>query len=179
MKKRIALIVMFGFLNILLVGVTYSFFNSETNFFANQDIAKFVFNAEETNTISVPITDLNPGDSASYSFEVTNNVDDLVSQVTINYQCIVKTYHLMPLEIKLFKTGTVEELILTCDETYKRDGNNQLICDSLVQEMAYDNKVSDTYRLDISFPEEYNNENYSELVDYIDIDIRSWQDLGE
>lgn len=179
MKQRIALIVMFGFLNILLVGVTYSFFVSDTNFFANQDIAKFVFNAEETSTISVPITDLNPGDSASYSFEVTNNVDDIVSQVTINYQCVVKTYHLMPLEIKLFKTGSVEELILTCDETFNRDENNQLVCNSLVQEMPYDSKVADTYRLDISFPEEFNSENYSELVDYIDIDIRSWQDLGE
>ena len=179
MKQRIALIVMFGFLNILLVGVTYSFFVSDANFFANQDIAKFVFNAEETSTISVPITDLNPGDSASYSFEVTNNVDDIVSQVTINYQCVVKTYHLMPLEIKLFKTGSVEELILTCDETFNRDENNQLVCNSLVQEMPYDSKVADTYRLDISFPEEFNSENYSELVDYIDIDIRSWQDLGE
>jgi hypothetical protein len=179
MKRRITLVIMFGFLNILLVGVTYSFFVSEASFFANQDIAKFVFNAEETNTISVPITDLNPGDSASYSFEVANNVDDVVSQVSINYQCIIKTYHLMPLEIKLFKTGTVEELILTCDETFSRDSDNQLVCNSLVQKMAYDNKVSDSYRLDISFPEEYNSEIYSELVDYIDIDIRSWQVIGE
>ena len=88
MKRRIVLIIMFGFLNILLVGVTYSFFKSDSGLFANQDIAKFVFNAEETSTISVPITDLNPGDSASYTFEVTNNVDDVVSQVSINYRCI-------------------------------------------------------------------------------------------
>lgn len=177
MKKRIALILMFGFLNVLLIGVTYSFFVSDANFFANQDIAKFVFNAEETSTISVPITDLNPGDSTSYTFEVTNNVDDIVSQVSISYQCIIKTYHLMPLEIKLYKTGSVEELVLTCDETFSRDSDNQLVCNSLVQKMAYDNKVSDTYRLDISFPEAYNDEDYSELVDYIDIDIRSWQNI--
>ena len=177
MKRRITLIVMFGFLNILLIGVTYSFFKSDSNLFANQDIAKFVFEAEETSTISVPITDLNPGDSTSYTFEVTNNVDDVVSQVSISYQCIIKTYHLMPLEIKLYKTGSVEELVLTCDETFSRDADNQLVCNSLVQKMAYDNKVSDTYRLDISFPEAYNDEDYSELVDYIDIDIRSWQNI--
>lgn len=177
MKKRITLVIMFGFLNVLLIGVTYSFFVSDANFFANQDIAKFIFNAEETSTISVPITNLNPGDSASYTFEVTNNVDDIVSQVSISYQCIIKTYHLMPLEIKLYKTGSVEELILTCDETFSRDSDNQLVCNSLVQKMSYDSKVSDTYRLDISFPEEFNNEDYSELVDYIDIDIRSWQNI--
>ena len=177
MKKRITLVIMFGFLNVLLIGVTYSFFVSDANFFANQDIAKFIFNAEETSTISVPITNLNPGDSASYTFEVTNNVDDIVSQVSISYQCIIKTYHLMPLEIKLYKTGSVEELILTCDETFSRDSDNQLVCNSLVQKMSYDSKVSDTYRLDISFPEEFNNEDCSELVDYIDIDIRSWQNI--
>ena len=178
MKRRITLIVMFGFLNILLIGVTYSFFKSDSNLFANQDIAKFVFEAEETSTISVPITDLNPGDSASYTFEVTNNVDEVVSQVSINYQCIIKTYHLMPLEIKLFKTGAAEELILTCDETFGRNSDNQIVCNSLIQEMAYDDKVSDNYRLDITFPEKYNDEDYSDLVDYIDIDIRSWQDIG-
>ena len=178
MKRRIVLIIMFGFLNILLVGVTYSFFKSDSGLFANQDIANFVFEAEETSTISVPLTDLSPGDTVSYTFDVTNNVDDVVSQVTINYQCVIRTYHLMPLEIKLYKTGSVEELILTCDETFGRDNDNQLICNSLIQEMPYDNKVSDSYRLDIVFPEEFNNSDYSDLVDYIDIDIRSWQDLG-
>ena len=178
MKRRITLIIMFGFLNILLVGVTYSFFKSESKFFANQNIAKFVFDAEETNSISVPLTDLNPGDSTSYSFQVTNNVDEVVSQVTINYQCIIKTYHLMPLEIKLFKTGKAEELILTCDESFSRDNDNQLVCNSLVQEMPYDVKASDSYRLDIKFPEEFNDEDYANLVAYIDIDIRSWQNIG-
>ncbi len=179
MKKRITLIIMFGFLNILLVGVTYSFFTSDTKFFANQDIAKFVFNSEETSSISVPITDLNPGDTTSYTFEVANNVDDVVSQVSINYQVIIKTYHLMPLEIKLFKTGGADELILTCDESFSRDSDNQLVCNSLVQEMVYDVKSSDKYRLDIKFSEEYNNEDYTDLVDYIDINIRSWQVIGE
>ncbi len=179
MKKRITLIIMFGFLNILLVGVTYSFFTSDAKFFANQDIAKFVFNLEETSSISVPITDLNPGDTTSYTFEVANNVYDVVSQVSINYQVIIKTYHLMPLEIKLFKTGGADELILTCDESFSRDSDNQLVCNSLVQEMVYDVKSSDKYRLDIKFSEEYNNEDYTDLVDYIDINIRSWQVIGE
>ena len=47
MKRRITLIVMFGFLNILLIGVTYSFFKSDSNLFANQDIANFVFEADD------------------------------------------------------------------------------------------------------------------------------------
>lgn len=178
MKRRITLVIMFGFLNILMVAVTYSFFKSDSELFANQNIAKFVFEAEETNTISVPITDLNPGDKTSYTFEVANNVNEVVSQVSINYQCIITTYHLMPLEIKLYKVTDKDNLILTCDETYGRNKDNQVVCRTETQNMPYDNKVSDNYRLDIEFPEKYNDEDYSDLVDYIDIDISSWQDIG-
>lgn len=179
MKRKVTLIIMFGFLVILQIGVTYSFFVSNSRLFANQEIAKFIFNAEETDSISLPITSLKPGDSVSYSFEVTNNVDEVVSQVNIKYQCIIKTYHLMPLEIKLFKTGEFDELILTCDETYSRDEDNQIVCNSISQSMSYSDKVSDSYRLDVTFPSEFNSEEFAELVDYIDIDIRSWQDISK
>ena len=154
-KKKIMIIVICSFILVAGTGITYSLFTSNSNLIANQKIAQFIFEATKTDSIELPITDLNPGDSASYTFEVTNNVDDVVSQVSINYQCIIKTYHLMPLEIKLFKTGNVEELVLTCDETFGRDTDNQVVCNSLVQKMDYDDKSSDTYRLDISIPEKY------------------------
>lgn len=179
MKKRIILIVLLGFLVVLQIGVTYSFFLSKSNLVANQEIAKFVFDAEDTSTISLPITNLNPGDDVSYSFEVSNNVNDVVSQVNIKYQMTIKTHHLMPLEIKLFKLGESEELVLNCDEKFSRNENNQLICNSDVQSMPYNNEVLESYRLDVEFPNEYNDENYSELVDYIDIDINSWQDVSK
>ena len=35
--------------------------------------------------------------------------------------------------------------------------------------------LKDDFKIKISFPEAYNNLEYTELVDYIDIDISSWQ----
>ena len=57
--------------------------------------------------------------------------------------------------------------------------DNQIVCNSISQSMSYSDKVSDSYRLDVTFPSEYNSEEFAELVDYIDIDIRSWQDISK
>lgn len=180
MKKRLFVLITFGLLNVLLVGVTYSLFNADSGIIVNQKIAKFVFDAKKTDVISVPLTNLNPGESSSYTFQVTNNLDEVTSDVNINYQCVVKTMHLMPLDIKLYKLeDDTEKVVMECNETFSRNENNLLVCNSIEQSMSYQEDVLDDYRLDISFPAEYNNLDYTELVDFIDIEIRSWQNVGE
>ena len=51
-------------------------------------------------SIELPINDMMPGDSIGYQFQVANNLDSETSEVTINYQIIIKTYHFMPLKIE-------------------------------------------------------------------------------
>ena len=181
-KVRLKLLIMLV-CSIVLVcgsGITYSLFTSDTKLVANQKIAKFVFDTKKTDLIELPITDLNPGDNVDYTFQVANTIENAKSQVTIKYQMIIKTYHFMPLNIELYKiVDDKEELVIKCDETYSRDENNQIICNTATQKMDHNLKVSDNYKLKISFPEEYNSEIYTELVDYIDIEIKSWQSTGE
>ena len=83
----------------------------------------------------------------------------------------------MPLNIKLYKGTNSTDPLLTCDESQgSRDKTtNQLICNSSVQKMLHSQKIDDTYKLIVNFPEEYKSEIYSDLVDYIDIEIKSWQ----
>lgn len=181
-KVRLKIIIMLVCAIVLVCGsgITYSLFTSNTKLIANQEIAKFIFNAAKTDLIELPIADLNPGDSVDYTFNVANTLDNATSEVTINYQMTIKTYHFMPLEIKLYKVTSEEEtLILTCDETYSRNEDNQLVCNTENQKMSHDTEVLDNYKLEVIFPEEYNSEIYTDLVDYIDIEIKSWQTTGE
>ena len=182
MKKLKFKVLMISFLLAIIIfgtGITYSLFTSNSNFSMNQKIAKFVFNTKKTDSIEVPLSDIKPGDVKTFNFEVANSQDRIVSDVTVNYQIIVKTLHLMPLEIKLYKKGTKDELILNCDETFGRDKDNQLICNSNIQEMPNTIEKLDKYELQITYPEKYNNEMYEDLVDFIDIEIRSWQNAGK
>jgi hypothetical protein len=145
-----------------------------------QDVAKFVFNAQSLDQIQLPLIDLNPGSTKEYTFAVSNNYAGTLSDVTIEYQMTIETYHLIPLVIELYKmNGETEELILTCDENYTRNSENELICNSSTQEMGYSTLKLDNYKLKVTFPNQYNGEAYSDLVDYINIEIKSSQKTGD
>lgn len=158
-------------------GITYSFFHTEKMGIVDKKIAKFIFNAEQKEKIELPISDLKPGDINEFEFMVANAKDEKISNVSIMYQLTLKTYHFMPLEIKLYKENKNFDLILTCDETYTRNANNELVCNSEIQEMSHSESLTDNYKLQISFPSEYNDLIYSNLVDYVDIEIKSWQKI--
>ena len=115
-KTRLKIIVMLVSSIVLICGsgITYSLFTSSSRLVANQKIAQFVFNATKTDVIELPITNLNPGAKSEYKFQVTNNIDNKRSDVTIKYQMTIKTFHFMPLEINLYKENE-EPPLLTCD----------------------------------------------------------------
>lgn len=178
-KTRLKIIVMLISSIVLICGsgITYSLFTSSSKLVANQKIAQFVFNATKTDVIELPIANLNPGAKSEYKFQVTNNIDNKRSDVTIKYQMTIKTFHFMPLEINLYKENE-ETPLLTCEES-SRNTDNEVVCNTEVQTMDYKLNATDNYKLVIEFPEEYNDDTYMDLVDYIDIEIKSWQAIGE
>lgn len=162
-------------------GITYSIFTSGATLLSNQEIAKFIFNTEQIDHIDVPLIDINPGEKQEYTFAVSNTIAEKLSNVTVEYELTIKTYHLMPLEIKLMKINEEGETVYTlnCEEApNSRNANNELVCNSEAQIMGHDNKELDNYVLSLSFPAELNDASYSNLVDYITLDITSWQKLG-
>ena len=162
-------------------GITYSVFHSNASLRSNQEIAQFIFKTEKTNHLELPIINLNPGDVNNYEFSVSNTSENKTSHVTIEYQIIIQTYHFMPLDIKLYKVeGETETILMNCDETYNRNKtNNALVCNSVVQEMSYSNDTLDNYVIKVEFPAQYSDIEYSDLVDYIDVTIKSWQKIGK
>lgn len=178
-KTRLKIIVMLISSIVLICGsgITYSLFTSSSKLVANQKIAQFVFNATKTDVIELPIANLNPGAKSEYKFQVTNNIDNKRSDVTIKYQMTIKTFHFMPLEINLYKENE-ETPLLTCEES-SRNTDNEVVCNTEVQTMDYKLNATDNYKLVIEFPEEFNDDSYTDLVDYIDIEIKSWQAIGE
>lgn len=177
MKLKI-LIILFGLsMFVFGAGLTYSVFHSDAEVNVNQNIAKFVFDANTSDNLELMLDGLVPGDYKEYSFSITNTAD-YRSEVVLNYQIAIKTFHFMPLDIELYKvTGNQQELVMKCDETYSRNQNNELVCNSSVMEMSNDQDVLDNYRLRVTFPNEYDTEEYANLVDFLDIDIESWQKI--
>ena len=181
MKYKV-LIILIGLVALLLgTGITYSIFSSSSNLtLANQQIAKFIFETEKLDHLELSLDNITPGKEEEYLFSISNALDKTVSNVTINYQITIETFHFMPLDIALYKVkGETEELIMQCDETYSRNTSNILVCNSAMQEMSYEQGVLDNYKLKVSFPADYDSEDYADLVDFLDLKINSWQKMSE
>lgn len=179
MRKKIILILGIALMILFGTGITYSIFNSSASLTTtNQNIAKFIFDVEEENNINLPLQNLVPGQSEEYLFKVSSTSADISSDVNISYQIIIKTYHFIPLDIKLYQEIDGEkELVLTCDETYSRNDANELVCNAPVNELMYGENYNHNYNLEVIFPAEYNDESYIGLVDYLNLEIKSWQTL--
>lgn len=179
MKKKLILIVTMIISVAFLSGVTYSFFNSAISLKSiNQGIASFIFETNKVNFIDLEMNNLLPGDEHEYLFSVTNNKTNKISDVAIEYQIKIKTYHFIPLKINLYKIENLEEkLVGSCDENSSRNEANELICNMPIESFMKNQEAKDDYKLKIIFPSEYNDPMYSNLVDYIKVEIDSWQKL--
>lgn len=180
MKKKVMLIIVLGILITFLSGITYSLFTSKATMIStNQGIAGFIFEANNLDHIDLDLNGLVPGDNKEYLFSVTNtNEKNKTSEVTVEYKLIIKTYHFMPLTINLYEVGEEEgSLVGICDETAARNANNELVCAMPLGTLKNGVEEIDDYKLVVTFPSEYNDVSYSNLVDYMSIEIESWQKI--
>lgn len=181
MKIRIKIITVMIIISALILasGITYSAFTtSKPMNLVDQKIAKFVFDTKQVNYIELELNSILPNETKEFLFSVSNT-SSTTSNISIDYQIKIKTYHFIPLDIKLYKVGDSDELIMTCDESYSRNNENEIVCNSPIQQMNYQNEITDDYKLVVKFEEGYDNYIYSELVDYIDLEINSWQRIEE
>lgn len=173
MRYKIMMVLLIIVFFVLSLGLTYSYFNSSSNLnTVDQRLAHFVFDTETLDRLELPLIDLTPGVVNSYNFSISNTSDEVTSDVTIEYELTILTPHFTPLIIQLYKE---DELVLTCDETYSRNNNNELVCNLSAQELSHDDEYTDDYVLRVTFDGNYNDEMYSNLIDYINIEIKSYQ----
>ncbi len=173
MRYKIMMVLLIIVFFVLSLGLTYSYFNSNSSVnTVDQRLAHFVFDTETLDRLELPLIDLSPGVVNSYDFSISNTSDEVTSDVSIEYELTILTPHFTPLIIELYKG---ENLVLTCDESYSRNSNNELVCNSSTQELSHDSEYTDNYTLKVTFDGNYSDEAYSNLIDYINIEIRSYQ----
>ncbi len=180
MKRKYKIIFMIVFLNLLSIGAgaTYSYFKSgivmESD---NPSFAKFVFEASTVEDFELPVNNISPGMEKEYIFNVKNNEDSKLSDIDVEYKITIKTYHFIPLEILLYNVeDETETLVMDCNEDdFDRNDKNELVCETDNMLLQYKLAKEDVYKLKIIFPEEYNDLQYQDLADFIQLNINSWQ----
>ena len=178
-KKIIVITLIISIVIFLAAGITYSMFHSEGELESiNSNLASFVFNDESLDQIDVNIDNLYPGSEIEYPFYISNSKNNKVSDTKIMYRLTIKTYHFIPLNISLYKVlNNSDVLVGVCDETYSRNSNNELVCNMSEEELNKENMDQNNYKLKVVFPSEYSDVEYSNLADFIRIEIRSYQKM--
>lgn len=178
MKRKIIIILIISILTCCSL-MTYSFFRTDTTGESeDQPIAKFIFQVTRAAEFELPLVDLVPGTEQEILFAVTNTEAGQINEVAMEYELTLKTYHFVPLVIELYEIIDEEpELILTCDETFERNEQNELVCTTPSKTMGFTKEEVVEYKLIISFPSEYNDEIYANLVDYLNLELQAFQQL--
>ena len=170
MKKKCIIICILITLIVFVSGITYSLFDSGASSNTNVDLASFLVDAKKTNHIDLPLDNVNPGDKVEYDFQVENNSD-----VNVLYNISIKTMHFIPFDISLKDENDNE--IMVCDENVDRNLHNELECVSSDIEIDFMERGAHNYKLVLDFPKKYSSEDYSSLVDYINLEINSTQKI--
>lgn len=170
MKKKLALIAILLLLIVFGAGMTYSIFSDAALANTTSELATFLVDAKLTDQIDIPLEGLNPGDDLDYDFQIVNNSD-----VNINYYLTIKTMHFIPFDITLVNENGEE--VLVCDESYERNLHNELECKTNEYFMSYNSTKGDKYTIKLKFSNQYNSLEYSSLVDYVVIEVDSYQKI--
>ena len=86
-KNKIILMLILFCSVVFGTGIAYSsFFSGSELEVEDQKIAKFVFESKRLDHLELNPTSLVPGDTEEYNFSVTNNLKEVLSNVTLNYQ---------------------------------------------------------------------------------------------
>ena len=179
-KKKIILILLIAYILIFGINTTYSMYKSSSNSELKLSFAKIIFNNKELNNLSLPVNNLIPGESIEYQFMVSNSKDGNISEIDIGYSISIETFNIIPVNINLYNTNS-ENPIMECNkDNFNRNTENKLICNTEEFKLKYNEETTDNYKLVISFDQLDNNnetwsEEYSDLIDFIDIKINSWQ----
>ena len=173
MKKKV-LIIAIMFMLISVTGITYSLYTNIMKKSVPISLASFSVGVEKIPTLDIDLSDLEPGSVNRYNFSILNNIDEEMSDVAITYNIVLKTGNYIPLDIKLYDSSN--NLLFDSNNAVRT--NDELLLKTNDITMPYSKNVKNDYSLVVEFPEEFDGEEYSGLVDYINLTIEASQKIN-
>ena len=173
MKKKV-LIIIIMFMLISITGITYSLYTNMLKKEVPISLASFSVGVERKETLDIDLSDLEPGSVNRYDFSVLNNTDENLSDVSVSYNIVLKTGNYIPLDIKLYDSSN--NILFDSSEGVRTDDELILKTDDII--MPYSKSVKNDYSLEVIFPEKFSGEEYSGLVDYINLTIDASQKIN-
>ena len=159
-------------------------YESISNSYANVDIAFYLLK-EDFQTMTLNLASILPQNNAyTFEFSIGNQAGEDIAEVDIEYELTLRTTTNLPLTYELYMnqsytdqgaTNIIKENTVNLDEdgTYFRTMTTDKIT------LKYTEGKTNLYQLVVYFPENYNQENYQDIIELIEINVNGGQITGE
>ena len=159
-------------------------YESISNSYANVDIAFYLLK-EDFQTMTLNLASLLPQDNAyTFEFSIGNQAGEDIAEVDLEYELTLRTTTNLPLTYELYMNQSytdqgainiIKENTVNLDEdgTYFRTMTTDKIT------LKYTEGKTNLYQLVVYFPENYNQENYQDIIELIEINVNGQQVTGE
>ncbi len=174
--NKITILIIISIILILIVPITYSSFISNKSTNAKIDAAYYLIDVNDySNTIK--LTDLVPSDDKFiYTFSIQNYKSDVICEVDMIYDLIIKTTTNLPLTYKIYLNDSEmnfnQEIINDEYGMYF----NKITMDTMT--FSHEEKEENIYKLEVSFPIDYDQSVIDYTVEAIILEIDSKQKLA-
>ncbi len=173
--NRATLVIILGLLLLLLLRHSFASFESSGEGSAKASVAFFAISAG-TQSKSLKLSDVKPdGNDNFYYIDVSNFKDNKVSEVDLDYSLSIRTTTNIPVNYSLFLNDSTENIIGNKEVITDKDGMYFFKFSIPASSFSKGVKKTDTYKLVINFPSEYNDDMYQSMIDNVEISLNAKQ----
>lgn len=173
--NRITITLLIIFILLVLLKSTYASFETNSSGNALSKIAFYILNTK-TETENLKISNIKPdGKDNNYLITVSNFNDTKVSDVDLEYSLEIRTTTNIPVTYKLYLNDSSDNIMSTKELVKDTDNTYFYKYKSILQSFTHQVKRTDTYKLVINFPSNYNDEVYQSMIDDVEISVNARQ----
>ena len=179
-RLKLEIVIFFILLIILcfLIPFTLSRFRTEARGDAPIDVAFYLVNDTYTRQ-NITLDEMKPGDEKSYTFSVSNTDGTNRSEVTLDYEVVIRTTTNLPLEYELDEivSGVGNDVILSSNTITDDDGTYFKEIKTSSETFEYLSDQTKLYRLTIKYPGTEKDHKLQGICESIEINIVSKQKI--
>ena len=163
------------FILLVILKSTYASFETNSSGNALSKVAFYILNTK-TETENLKISNIKPdGKDNNYLITVSNFNDTKVSDVDLEYSLEIRTTTNIPVTYKLYLNDSSDNIMSTKELVNDTDNTYFYKYKSILQKFTHQVKRTDTYKLVINFPSNYNDEVYQSMIDNVEISVNARQ----
>lgn len=173
---KFAFFVILAIVAISLIRSSVAKYKSTARSNANVDLAFYLFQEQDISQ-DLRLESILPRSTPyEYTFSVANNDGTDRTETAIHYTIELKTTTNLPLNFKVYNSADMtNDLVETTETTQDSDGTYFKKIKVAGGNFGFMQNEQVTYKIEVEFPEAYNNSKYEGIIEYVQITIKSTQ----